>query len=507
MRRRFNRRERFALYQSARGRSAISGAPLGDDWQADHIVPFALGGPTDVVNGQALTARENRVKGVSKMYPVLRPWQQDFYDIYQKHEGPNFALGVLPAGGKTIAALHAGKRFLSTGPDRRLLVTVPTVPLCKQWTRAAHQHYGIELTTDFDGVWRSGFHGAVTTYSGMDSRREFFRIAGHNYELMAVCDEIHHAGERAVWGDALAYGLEFYKKRLLMTGTPFKTDSQRIAFMEVGEDNFYKLDYTYDYPRALRDGVVRAINFHTFDAKLRERSSYGEIVRDTRSDLSVADAQLMLSGLTRDPTFQETMVREGARHLDGLHRGGRPYAKALVICSDMFQAQRVAALLQRVTGEAAAVVVSDEDKSTSTIEQFKRGRAKWIVAVKMVSEGIDIPELAVLVWLTSTATLLFFRQAIGRIMRRFAADNPDDEEAVCLIPHVPHLVEYAKTIMEFQIEVQEELERERRERTADLSGDAVARELEAEDIDYRQRISQGEAFTPEEFKRGSRHRA
>jgi superfamily II DNA or RNA helicase len=40
-----------------------------------------------------------------------------------------------------------------------------------------------------------------------------------------------------------------------------------------------------------------------------------------------------------------------------------------------------------------------------------------MVAVRMVSEGVDVPRLAVGVYATSTATPLFFAQAIGRYVR------------------------------------------------------------------------------------------
>ena len=39
----------------------------------------------------------------------------------------------------------------------------------------------------------------------------------------------------------------------------------------------------------------------------------------------------------------------------------------------------------------------------------------WIVAVRMVSEGVDIPRLAGGVYATNTLTDLFFRQAVGRL--------------------------------------------------------------------------------------------
>ena len=49
--------------------------------------------------------------------------------------------------------------------------------------------------------------------------------------------------------------------------------------------------------------------------------------------------------------------------------------------------------------------------------RFADGDAPWIVAVRMVSEGVDIPRLRVGVYATNTVTELFFRQAVGRLVR------------------------------------------------------------------------------------------
>lgn len=62
-RRAFNRTERVALYVEANGECAMCGAELRPDWEADHYVPYALGGKTDLANGQALCRTCNRRKG------------------------------------------------------------------------------------------------------------------------------------------------------------------------------------------------------------------------------------------------------------------------------------------------------------------------------------------------------------------------------------------------------------------------------------------------------------
>ena len=56
-----------------------------------------------------------------------------------------------------------------------------------------------------------------------------------------------------------------------------------------------------------------------------------------------------------------------------------------------------------------------------------------MVAVRMVSEGVDVPRLAVGVYATTTTTPLFFAQAVGRFVRA----RKRGETASVFLPSVP----------------------------------------------------------------------
>jgi superfamily II DNA or RNA helicase len=62
-------------------------------------------------------------------------------------------------------------------------------------------------------------------------------------------------------------------------------------------------------------------------------------------------------------------------------------------------------------------VTSDDPGASERISAFASDRSEWLVAVRMVSEGVDIPRLRVGVYATTTTTDLFFRQAVGRFVR------------------------------------------------------------------------------------------
>ncbi len=98
-------------------------------------------------------------------------------------------------------------------------------------------------------------------------------------------------------------------------------------------------------------------------------------------------------------------------------RRGQPNAGGLVIATDQEHARDIARLLSWEFRVTATVVTSDDPGASERIASFTAGSSEWLVAVRMVSEGVDIPRLRVGVYATTTTTDLFFRQAVGRLVR------------------------------------------------------------------------------------------
>jgi len=119
-----------------------------------------------------------------------------------------------------------------------------------------------------------------------------------------------------------------------------------------------------------------------------------------------------------------------------------PDAGGLVIATDQTAARAYAAILEQISGEAPTVVLSDEAEASARIEEFARGEKRWMVAVRMVSEGVDVPRLAVGVYATSASTPLFFAQAIGRFVRA----RRRGETASVFLPNVPQLLALANEL-------------------------------------------------------------
>lgn len=461
-RRLFNEKERAALYLAADGKSDLSGRPLNDEWHADHIVPWSKDGETDVSNGQALTAAENIKK--SDTYAGLRGWQKEFLAKYQTSARDDFMLAALPGAGKTVASLHGARIFLNDPVRRRLVVVVPTSNLREQWRDEASL-FGITLQTkEFRGTLKTDFDGVVTTYASVASNPMLFRRLCALHDCMVIFDEIHHAGDRSSWGVSIQEAFENARRRLCLSGTPFKSDGQRIPFLRVGADSSYEIDFAYDYPRALKEGVVREVSFHRHGGEVTLAVREEILEFSTNDDLDEDDTSKRLRGLLRSPKWTRDLLAQAHDRLLAVRRA-KPDAGGLVLCIDANHAVSVAKFLEEITGEQPDVIVSDDDLATGSVKAFRKSNRKWVVAVRMVSEGVDIKRLMVLVYLTTTTTDLFFRQAVGRIVRSEGTDF--DTEAYCFIPEDPRLAEHARRIREFQaqvIEEDEKIERSNEER-------------------------------------------
>jgi superfamily II DNA/RNA helicase len=130
------------------------------------------------------------------------------------------------------------------------------------------------------------------------------------------------------------------------------------------------------------------------------------------------------------------VLRAADARLSRLREHGMTDAGGLVIASDQQTARAYAKLLRDVTGEPAVVVLSDDEGASARIAEFATSQQRWLVAVRMVSEGVDIPRLAVGVYATSASTPLYFAQAIGRFVRA----RREGETATVFLPSVPHLL-------------------------------------------------------------------
>lgn len=424
---------------------------LGRTGEADHINPHSLGGKTTVENCQILAPYMNKQKSAFQFKP--RKWQADFLREWDKR-APHvpFMLIAIPGGGKTMAALEACRRWMAAGVDRRVVFVVPTDNLREQWKDEAAR-FGIALQTkEFGTNFKHGFQGAVVTYHLVANQPLVFRKLCSVAPTMVVFDEIHHCGDEAHFGIGITTAFELAKERLLMSGTPWKSDGRAIPFVKYDGNGFAVGNFSYDYPRALSEDVVRYLVFDHAKGSIRDDCT-GK-TETLSQDISDVDAAQRLRKLM-DPDGDYVRAQIIAAHRKLVEvRKSIPDAAALAACIDQFHAVKVASLIREVTGCDPSVIVSDTDIENDSVKEFRKSRKEWLVAVRKVSEGTDIKRLQVLCYLTNTTSELFFRQLVGRVSR---VRNIEDYEAYVYLPADPRLIRCAQNIENAQVQALRDL--------------------------------------------------
>ncbi|MDG4823767.1 DEAD/DEAH box helicase [Asanoa sp. WMMD1127] len=377
-------------------------------------------------------------------FPALRSWQRKAMVDYLRRRSDDFMAVATPGAGKTTFALRIAAELLDAGTVDAVTVVAPTEHLKTQWAQSAAR-VGIQLDAAFrnaDLHSSADFHGAVVTYAQVGIAPQVHRRRTMTRRTFVILDEIHHAGDSRSWGDGVKAAFENATRRLMLTGTPFRSDDNPIPFVayERGDDGLQRsrADSVYGYADALRDGVVRPVIFLAYSGETRWRTSAGDELAARLGEPMTQDLVAQAWRTALDPTgdWMAQVLRAADARLQIKRAGGMPDAGGLVIASDQQNARSYAKVLERVTGEKAVVVLSDDVGASARIAEFAASDQRWMVAVRMVSEGVDIPRLAVGVYATSASTPLYFAQAIGRFVR---ARRPGETASVFL-PSVPHLL-------------------------------------------------------------------
>ena len=382
---------------------------------------------------------------------ALRGWQRRALVRYLTAKPRDFLAVATPGAGKTTFALRIAGELLTERTVEQVVVVVPTEHLKTQWAESAAKS-GIALDPKFSnstGHTSSDYHGIVVTYAQVASHPTKHRVRTENHKTLVIFDEVHHGGDAKSWGEAIREAYDDATRRLCLTGTPFRSDDSPIPFVNYEPDGSGHqqsvADHTYGYSDALADGVVRPVVFMAYSGEARWRDSAGEEHEARLGEPLSAEQTARAWRTVLNPAGEwmpaviaaaDTRLRQLREHV--------PDAGGMIIASDQTAARAYAELLREIAGEAPTVVLSDDPGSSQRISEFSVASSRWLVAVRMVSEGVDVPRLAVGVYATSASTPLFFAQAIGRFVR----SRRPGETASIFLPSVPNLLQLASELEE-----------------------------------------------------------
>ena len=307
----------------------------------------------------------------------LREWQKAAYREYFTRPRRDFLLVATPGAGKTAWALTVAAELLARREIASITVVTPTEHLKHQWAQSAH-YLGIALDSSYrnsQGRASADFTGVAVTYAQVAAHPVLHRQRTLNRRTLVIFDEIHHAGDALSWGEAVREAFELARRRLGLTGTPFRSDANPIPFVSYAPDTDggkrSVSDYVYGYGPALDDGVVRPVIFLAYSGEMRWRTRAGDEITGTLGTPMLPDqlAQAWRTALNPEGEWVQRVLEAADKRLTEVRRG-MPDAAGLVIATDHEYARAYAALLRRLTGKRPVVVLSDDPAASKKIAAF-----------------------------------------------------------------------------------------------------------------------------------------
>jgi superfamily II DNA or RNA helicase len=378
----------------------------------------------------------------------LRDWQKECADhAMQRFElSSHYFCQATPAAGKTILAAEIASRLLG---KQNIDLVVCFAPSC-QVVNAVQRTFEKVLGRSFDG--RIGAAGVAVTYQSLDHQGASFWRLFDQYRVFAVFDEIHHcsAGSDALipnsWGQRVVQEIQDRATyTLALSGTPWRSDEQAIALARYSDpDGRLMVDYQYSMRRAVSEQVCRRPEITLVDhdlVRLVESGSEEQKYSSLRHLLRHTD--VTYEALVTHEVLNRHLLELGNCQLDAF-RSKTPDAAALAVATSIDHAYQLAGYLVEL-GEDPVIVTTRTADANAEIDRFRHSTQRWIVAVGMISEGTDIPRLQVCCYLSRVRTELYFRQVLGRILRRRAAR---DYSSSLLMIAETELIKFAKRVDE-----------------------------------------------------------
>lgn len=479
-RRRFNGRERVALYLAADGRCEQCGAELEPGWHGDHVQPWSLGGATHVLNGQALCRPCNLAKGISVTYNdtfAARPFQRDVIervlDGIATGRDVTVALGT-PGTGKTLAYQATATHLLRQGAIDHIAVFVPRVSLAQQcetsWmfqdrdTKELHglfelfdshgrlgkiRHVDAQPPLTVPGETGTGF---VACYASLANHEEVFSdwAEKHKGRFLLVADEAQFCGAPDEKGNGTRAGAliedlhEYAAHTLLLTGTPYRADGRPLVLAQYGDvdeegKQLLIRQAEATYADGIDAGYLRRFEMLMNEGVIKETDVSGE----WSVEYKMSSREANLSPIMRKPTTWQPLanrVVNAVREKQILN----PEYRGLISCMEKKDAEAVQHYLTSTyPGLRVYLAVSaDGAAAQNALQDFKIKPADILVTVRMAFIGYDCPRITVVGILTHYRDKGHLMQLVGRGLRTWDKEPAEEQSCRVIAPDDPRMEEF-----------------------------------------------------------------
>lgn len=409
--------------------------------------------------------------------PAFRKWQVEASDavrIEWRNANSKPLTAATPGAGKTLFGGAMGKLAIEDFGCGMILCVSPTINVKENWEQEGFAPFGLNAAAKvgnqtlkerltYGESLIADRNAICVTYAQLARGKDLFAEMLRRYSGLLIADEPHHADEKAAYGEALNLAAESAKLRLALTGTPFNTRGTPLAMIE--SEELMLPDgtrvrrsiptYEYSYGDAIRDRVCRQVEFVTVMGRgevtyqsLLQPKTWKKVI-----DLANRNKSDRLTHLLApEGNFLVEMLETGIRSLMDIKQSDKG-AAMLVAVQDINEGKAVGDLLERHIlpnhPEWARLQVvkifHDTPGASDRITDLRHDHTDIVIAVRMISEGVNIPRLRVGVYASNFLTRLFFIQLIGRFIR-YEARLDELQFAKVIIPAHVSLLEWAREI-------------------------------------------------------------
>lgn len=327
-------------------------------------------------------------------------------------------VSVVTGGGKTIFAEMCMAHFREQKPSGRFLIIVPTITLVDQWFVSLVEDLAVpkEEIACFSSQEKAATPKPVNLMVINTARNAARKIAA-GADTCLIVDECHRAGSPI---NAVALEVP-HIAALGLSATPEREYDE--GFKRHVEPSLGKIIYRYEYNEARADGAISP--FELINVKIKLLPDEKETYDALSKRIAVESNRLQRHGGS-DERLKHLLLRRAAVAASAAMR--IPVAAKLV---EQTAGKRTIIFHERVNAANALFNVLKQRKHRVTIYHsqigpmirrdnlrlYRQGIFDVLVSCRALDEGMNIPETAVAIVASSTASYRQRIQRLGRVLR------------------------------------------------------------------------------------------
>lgn len=385
-------------YRADRAAVATNSGYTADAVDRARRISSDIGLPVQLWNGDHLLDAGRRMPTYASFRDDPRPYQDQAISAINDRimEGATSALLLMATGlGKTRVAAGIVEQWIHDRPSSQVLLLASALQLVPQLEAALWPYLPKWIAThQLTGMEKPTFEGGVTVATEMSMANRVDVDYGR-FGLVIV-DEAHHAP-----ADGYRSLLQALEPTFLMgmTATPWRGDERQL------DEIFGEATFAMSIVEGMQLGYLAEVDYRM----LIDDIDWEYVRSELPASISIRDLNRRLFVPERDDAIIDKIV-------ESLSAVEHP--RCVVFSRSIAHATRLSGLL-RAQGWANRLMHSrlDRVETTRALHDFRSGLVPVIVTVDMLNEGIDIPDVNLIIFLRVTHSRRIFVQQLGRGLR------------------------------------------------------------------------------------------